>query len=88
MDTFMAPSSLDNTSYANAYTNQSVFPDNMLPTAQPLVMDQNVTVSEYGVCRNPSHKMLGTSDYVKLLWTTLAEFPGKTCFVLVNEKNN
>lgn len=29
-------------------------------------------------CKNPEHKMLTPSDYVDLLWTTLAEFPGNT----------
>lgn len=27
-------------------------------------------------CKNPDHKMLTPTDYVDLLWTTLAEFPG------------
>lgn len=45
------------------------------PIALPLVSDANMTVIG-DACKNATHKMLTTSDYVKLLWTTLAEFPG------------
>lgn len=42
-------------------------------TASPIALSlANVTHQ----CVNPEHKMLTPSDYVDLLWTTLAEFPG------------
>lgn len=72
-----------NTSFDLGF-NQSVAPLDMLPSPQSLVLDpgyQNASLLE-SECRNPSHKMLTTSDYVKLLWTTLAEFPGKLNIIL------
>lgn len=76
----MSSNSYLNTSLDGGFSaNQSGFSLNMLPSPQSLVDDQNETLSDM-VCKNPAHKMLSTSDYVKLLWTTLAEFPGVTFY--------
>lgn len=78
LEPLMASNSYLNTSLDGGFSaNQSGFSLNMLPSPQSLVDDQNETLSDM-VCKNPAHKMLSTSDYVKLLWTTLAEFPGMT----------
>lgn len=55
-------------------SNQSFSSMNLL-TPESLVAEHNGT-SFVTQCKNPAHKMLTTNDYVKLLWTTLAEFPG------------
>jgi hypothetical protein len=48
----------------------------ILPGALFLVSDGIPGSSNETECVNPSHNMLTQSDYVDLLWTTLAEFPG------------
>lgn len=57
------------------FDNSSTLGDNFSSTMSPVALSllQNGTMSE---CKNPEHKMLTQSDYVDLLWTTLAEFPG------------
>ncbi|ODN04059.1 Synaptic vesicle 2-related protein [Orchesella cincta] len=83
----MAGDSGLNTSFIDAgftpFNNQSGAPINMMPLPQSLVMDPNGTFQE---CKYPEHKMLTTSDYVKLLWTTLAEFPGILVTIFVLDK--
>ncbi|CAL8115612.1 unnamed protein product [Orchesella dallaii] len=75
-------STLDNAGFS--YINQSAA-INLMPVPSALVIDQNGTLFEQE-CLNPMHKMLTTSDYVKLLWTTLAEFPGILVTIFVLDK--
>jgi len=48
----------------------------LMPTALSLISDTIPGIANETECVNPNHNMLSQSDYVDLLWTTLAEFPG------------
>lgn len=56
------------------FGNSSSSSTTLSPLALSLVQGNGTSIMSE--CKNPDHKMLTQSDYIDLLWTTLAEFPG------------
>ncbi|OXA60411.1 synaptic vesicle 2-related protein [Folsomia candida] len=66
------------------FGNSSSSSTTLSPLALSLVQGNGTSIMSE--CKNPDHKMLTQSDYIDLLWTTLAEFPGILITIFVLDK--